>query len=355
MKILQVMAGGAHGGAETAFVDMCIAMHQSDYLGGHEVAVVTRANPIRVPRLRDAGLRVHTLPFGGKVDLYTPFAMAHIIKQFKPDIVQTWMSRAAQKTPNWQNVKTAHRYYNFARLGGYYKMSHFKNMDYFVSITPDLKRHIVETGNISPDKVRHINNFAETETHVTPVMREDLDTPENATVILTLARLHQSKALDVAIRSLKDLPDVYLWLAGEGPLHQELKNLAQEENVAQRVRFLGWRSDRAALLQAADICAFISRIEPFGTVFAQSWANETAVIVSDADGPRQFCRDGEDCLMVPRDDVGAFVTAVKKLQQDKALGQKLVANGLQRYHAEFTKAQSVQAYLDYYQSVLNTP
>ena len=36
-------------------------------------------------------------------------------------------------------------------------------------------------------------------------------------------------------------------------LHRdELEALAKDKGVADRVRFLGWRTDRAALLQAAD-------------------------------------------------------------------------------------------------------
>ena len=347
MKILQVMAGGQHGGAETAFVDMCLAMHEA----GQDLEVVTRPNPIRVTRLIEGGLKVHMLPFGGKIDFYTPWAIKKIIQKAKPDIVQTWMSRAAQKTPNWRASKTNKKYAAVARLGGYYKISHFKNMDYFVSISPDLKRHI-ESGGIASDKVQHINNFAETEKDAVPVKRSDLDTPEEATVILTLARLHESKALDVALDALVDLPQAYLWMAGEGPLRQELENHAQKIGVADRVRFLGWRNDRAALLQAADICAFISRVEPFGTVFAQSWANKTPVIVSDADGPKQFCHDEEDSLVIPKDNIRALVEAINKISNDKILQMNLVQNGYQRYLNEFTKEKSVQAYLGYYQKIL---
>ena len=45
MKILQVMAGGEFGGAETAFVDICIALHQA----GEDVVVVTRPSDLRDP------------------------------------------------------------------------------------------------------------------------------------------------------------------------------------------------------------------------------------------------------------------------------------------------------------------
>lgn len=332
MKILQVMAGGKHGGAETAFVDMCIAMKEA----GVDIEVVTRANPVRVLRLEDAAIKVHKLPFGGPIDLYTPWKMRKIIREFSPLIVQTWMSRAAQKTPNWKQVRNAQRYLVASRLGGYYKLSHFKNTDYFNTITPDIKRHLVD-GGIPPDHIRHINNFAETENGVTPVSRTALNTPEDAPVLLTLARLHPSKALDVVIKSLVDLPGVYAWLAGEGPSRQELETLAQTLGVSDRVRFLGWRTDRAALLEAADICVFASRYEPFGTVFVQAWAQKTPVIVSDADGPRQFCIDGEDSLIVPIDDVAALRTAISRVLSDQALRARMIEKGHRRYAEEFTK------------------
>jgi len=126
MRILQVLAGGDHGGAETAFVDMCIAMHEA----GEIIEVVTRANPIRVPRLEQAGIKVHLLPFGGRFDIYTSWAMRTIIKAFKPDIVQTWMARAADKTPKWQPSMGIPPYMTVARLGGYYKLKYFRNTDF---------------------------------------------------------------------------------------------------------------------------------------------------------------------------------------------------------------------------------
>lgn len=347
MKILQVMAGGKHGGAETAFVDMCIAMHEA----GEDVEVVTRPNPIRVPQLMDAGLKVHTLPFGGGVDVYTSWRLGKIIEEAKPDIVQTWMARAAKKTPSWSQTKTEKRYLNVARLGGYYKPKNFKTMDYFITITPDLKRHLVD-GGIAADKIQPINNFAETEKDADPASREALDTPKDAPVLLTLSRLHVNKALDIVLEALAELPEAYLWMAGEGPDHGKLEQQAKDLGVIDRVRFLGWRTDRSALLQAADVCLFCSRVEPFGTVFAQAWANKTPVIVSDADGPRQFCRDGEDSLMVPKDDARAIMQAVQRLLADRTLQMQLVNNGYQRYQDEFTKEKCVSNYLEHYLSLL---
>jgi glycosyltransferase involved in cell wall biosynthesis len=347
MKILQVMAGNDHGGAETAFVDMCIAMQDA----GMEIEVATRANPVRVPALEAAGIKVHTLPFGGPIDVFTGWKLARIIKQFQPLIVQTWMARAAQKTPNWKDVKSAQRYLVVPRLGGYYKIKNFKTADYFNTITPDIKRHLVD-GGIAADKIRHINNFAETETDVVPVFKTDFNMPLNAPALISLGRLHTSKAYDVLLKALVELPGVYALIAGEGPERNNLEALAKALQLEDRVRFLGWRTDRSALLRACDVCVFASRIEPFGTVFAQAWAERTPVIVSDADGPKQFCVDGEDSLMVPKNDPDALAAAIRRLLGDKDLQQKLVENGYKRYTAEFTKEKSVTAYLDFFIEIL---
>lgn len=347
MKILQVMAGADHGGAETAFVDMCIALHEA----GMTVEVVTRANDVRVPQLSKAGLKVHTLPFGGAIDVFTTWKIGKIIRDFSPVIVQTWMSRAAQKTPHWTDIKTPQRYLVVSRVGGYYKVKHFKNTDFFVTITPELK-DMLANGGIHPDRIRFINNFAETEIVETPVRKADLGTPEDAPVLLALGRLHENKAHDILIRAVAQMDGVYAWIAGEGPARVELEKLAVELGVADRVKFLGWRTDRAALLQACDICSFISREEPFGTVFVQAWAQNKPVIVSDADGPRQFCRDGSDSLVVPRDDVDAFTAAVQRLLADPALRARLVENGYARYKNDFTKQACVSAYLAYFIDIL---
>ncbi len=347
MKILQVMAGAEHGGAETAFVDLCLAMSEA----GHDVEVATRANESRVPKLQAAGIPVHILPFGGAVDIYTHWRLGKIIEKVKPTIVQTWMSRAAQKTPSRRDVKNAPPFITVGRDGGYYDVKYFRSMDYFVAVTPDIKRYLVEHG-IEESRVRHINNFAETETAAVPVNRADLDTPADALVLVTLGRLHEAKAYDVLLTALVDVPNAYLWAAGEGPDRARLEKLAQELGVAGRVRFLGWRDDRAALLQAADICVFASRYEPFGTVFVQAWANKTPVIVSDADGPRQYCIDGEDSLMVPRENAPALAAAINRLAGDKALRDKLVERGYARYRNEFTREKTVAAYLEFYLDIL---
>jgi glycosyltransferase involved in cell wall biosynthesis len=347
MKIVQVMAGAAHGGAETAFVDMCIALHEA----GHDIVVITRANDLRIPQLQKAGLRVHTLRFGGAIDILTKSRMRRIIMDFKPDIVQTWMARAPWKTPRWNKNMGIPYYPVIARLGGYYNIKYFKAADYFTTITPDIKQYLIDQG-IDGKTIEHINNFAETETVTSPIDRMDFGIPKNAPLVLGLGRLHTAKAFDTLIRAVASLEGVYLWIAGEGPERTALEELIRALAVEDRVKLLGWRSDRASLFQASDLCFFSSRYEPFGTVFVQAWAQKTPLITTNADGPRQFVRNEEDGLIVEIDNEPQFKAAILRVLGDPDLAKKLIENGYRRYEAEFTKEKTLSHYLAFYEAIL---
>ncbi|MAI62395.1 MAG: hypothetical protein CBB87_07960 [Micavibrio sp. TMED27] len=347
MRILHIMAGGKHGGAETAFVDMCIAQHEA----GQTIEVATRKNSARVSRLEKAGIKVHTLPFGGKVDLYTPLALTHIIKAFKPHITQNWMSRASRFTPRWDESMKIPRYLNFARLGTPYKMKYYANVEYFAAITPDIRDYIIEHGIFS-DHVRHLNNFAEVEPVDAPIDPSDYGADAETPIILGLGRLHPDKAFDTLIKVAKKIPKAHFWIAGEGPQREELETLIKELDLEERVKLLGWRTDRAALLQAADVCAFISRNEGFGTVFVQCWAQKTPVVACNADGPRQFIRHEADGLISEIDNEDAIQANIERLLTDSELCQTLIKNGFERYKNEFTKDASVKGYIDFYKYAL---
>ncbi len=187
---------------------------------------------------------------------------------------------------------------------------------------------------------------------ITPVLRQELDTPPDATILLGLARLHWKKGFDVFLKALVELPTCVAWIAGDGPLKDELHELANKLGVSSRVRFLGWRNDRERLLKAADICVFPSRYEPFGTVMVDAWAMQVPLIAADSQGPAAYVRDGENGLLISKDDVGALVDAVKKLQHQPDLRTKIVAGGLHDYQTTFSKEAFIRDSMTVYKKLV---
>jgi glycosyltransferase involved in cell wall biosynthesis len=188
-----------------------------------------------------------------------------------------------------------------------------------------------------------IANFAECDD--SPAAdRAALGVPDGATVVFTPSRLHRVKGFDVLMRAVVDLPQVHLWVAGSGPEEEALKALAAELGIADRVRFLGWRRDTGAFFRSCDIVAFPSRHEPFGTVTLEAWAYGKPLVATDADGPGEFVRDGEDGLIVPKGEVAPLREALLRVIDESGLAGRLVAGGTARHGADFTREACVANY-----------
>lgn len=94
------------------------------------------------------------------------------------------------------------------------------------------------------------------------------------------------------------------------------------------VTFLGQLDEVSGILATSDIvvCASISP-EPFGQVVAQSLAAGVTVVASDAGGPKEMIRHGDNGLLVTPDDPIALADALERLITDSALLSRLGARG----------------------------
>src|SRR5262249_10956102 len=140
--------------------------------------------------------------------------------------------------------------------------------------------------------------------------------------------------------------------AGDGPLEAQLKKLAADLGVASRVRFLGWRTDRSALLRAADVCVLPSRYEPFGTVILEAWAAKTAFVACASAGPASHVTDGVNGLLTPIGDAGALRHAIARMIADDGLRQNLIENGYKAYLQDFTPEAVTKRWIGFYSSVM---
>jgi len=338
MKILHIMAGRGLGGAETYSTDVMISLHKA----GVDQCVVMSPHAPRYEELREAGLRMAPAVLAIPFRPLQRFLLGIVIRREKPDVIHCWMRRAASLVPE-TGIPTV------GWFGGYYDPRHFRRCDQFVGVTKDITAHMTKHG-IEPGRAHFIPTFPDI-TAQPPIDRALLATPKEAKVLLALSRLHPKKGLDTLLHALKLLPDCYAWLAGDGPLRRELENLARELGVIDRVRFLGWRTDRAALLRACDICVLPSRYEPFGTVILEAWAAGTPLIACKSAGPAAHVEDGVDGLLVPIDDAPALADAARRVLGDDDLRRRLVAQGYASYIKGYTREAVTQQWQSFYKSL----
>jgi glycosyltransferase involved in cell wall biosynthesis len=336
-RVLQMLGSADDGGAETYFIELIRALDQA----GLPQAAAIRAHAGREAALATLGAPVRVLPFERWQQPLTQVLAARFAREIDADVIVSWMSRASAATPNgpWAKI---------GRLGGYYNLRYFRRHDLLVANTQDLVRYI-DAGGWPRSKVRYIPNFATPDGH-SALDRTALDTPQGVPLLLGMGRLHYDKAHDIALRALTRLPEAWLWIAGSGPLERELKALAVQLGVADRVRFLGWREDAGALYRAADVVVFPSRIEPLGNVVIQAWAYGKPLVTAASIGPAALVRDQEDALLVPIDDDAALAAAIQRVLTEPGLAPRLVDAGAARA-TEFSQAAVVAEWQDAFQQV----
>lgn len=326
MNVLHVIAGAEVGGAETFAQDAIVALAGR----GVRQRVIARPWPAAMARYAAAGVPAVGLGFNHLDRLL--MASRRIRAEaaaFGADLVHAWMSRAASFVPRAMPCPV------LGWFGDLYDMKYFRSADACVGVTPDIAAYIRNQG-VPQDRVFMVNTFG-TMPEAAAVSRASLDTPADAIAVLVLSRMHAVKGIDTMLRALAAVPGPYLWLAGDGPARAEYERLAQTLGLGDRVRFLGWRRDRRALLEACDIVALPSRYEPFGTVIVEAWAMRRPLLATLADGARQYVTDGQTGVTCAIEDVAGLAAGLRRLSGDPALRAHLAEAGYAAYLAGFTR------------------
>lgn len=154
--------------------------------------------------------------------------------------------------------------------------------------------------------------------------RRALGIPATRPVALFVGRIAFEKnigfLLQVIRRVRREIPDVLLLLAGEGPALPALRQQAASLGLAEHCRFIGYLDRNGALqdcYRAADAFVFASRTETQGLVLLEAMALGVPVVALAALGTADVLRP-EAGALVPRDDVADFAQALAGLLRDPA-------------------------------------
>jgi len=335
MKLIHIIGGNPHGGAEKFCEDLVSSLSRR----GIEQHIITRPYEERVSLFMNLGCAVSTLRLGKIWDILSRTKVTRIINNTNPAIILGWMGRGASYIPYHSCLK-------IGRLGGYYNLKNFRHCDRLICNTTHLVDYCIKSGWPS-DKVHYIPNFSPINTF-TPLNRKDFDIPNDSIIVLVLSRLEERKGIDLAIRAVSKIPHSFLLIAGEGSLEPSLNSLSRKLNLEKRVRFLGWRKDRDALLNLADVCLITSHEEPFGNVVLNCWVSKTPVISTKTEGPGFLIGDNRNGILVPKDDADAIASSIISLNNSEELETKIVKNGWEEANNTFSEDNIVSAYVDFF-------
>jgi len=167
-------------------------------------------------------------------------------------------------------------------------------------------------------------------------VRAELEASPETVAIVTTCRLERWKGHDQLVEALgkmASVPNWRWWMVG-GPQNpkqaeylQELKDRVNELGIAERVRFLGQRSDVPRLLAAADIhCQPNNEPEPFGIAFIEALYAGLPVVTSALGGALEIV--DESCgILVPPKNAVRLGEALERLIEDPLFRLQLGSRG----------------------------
>jgi lipopolysaccharide biosynthesis protein len=167
--------------------------------------------------------------------------------------------------------------------------------------------------------------------------------------LVMAAAFRAQKDHETVIRALHLLPDDYhLLLAGDGNRRRIVEEFVKQEQLSQRVHFLGNRNDVANVLKAADIIVMSSRYEGLSLSSLEGLASGRPVVASDVPGLREIV--GNAGILFPQGDAQALAKTILALEEHSKLRQQTIEKGLQRAH-HYDISTMIEAYWQVYQSL----
>ena len=147
----------------------------------------------------------------------------------------------------------------------------------------------------------------------------DIVRTDGTPLLLWVGRLQPWKGVDVALRALREIPQAYLMIVGDGETRTELERLTQELGLTDRVHFLGAvpRERLPAIYATADLLLATSfASETFGIGLVEAQACGLPVVASRFGGFPEVIDEGRTGLLVPPRDPTALAAAVRTLLND---------------------------------------
>lgn len=133
--------------------------------------------------------------------------------------------------------------------------------------------------------------------------------------LVSVGQLIERKGHHLIIAALRALPGIQLFIAGDGPDRANLRRLAEECGVAERVHLLGVvpHADLPGLYAAADISVLASSREGWANVLLESMACGTPVVASRIWGTPEVVADSAAGVLMPERSPAGVAEGVKAL------------------------------------------
>ncbi len=313
------------------------------------ITVLTRRFGGWAPRETLDGMEVVRLPWGDKNRWlasasyisaalararFSGFDLLHCFQSYSPATIGSLCSLLGGP-PAIVKITASNEYGEVRELGRLpfagLRQRLLRHIARFVIVNRTMQTELESIG-IPAAKIRYIPNgtlipeLGDDREAVRAQAKAELGIPFGQALVFT-GRLSEEKRLDVALDALARLlpryPDLGLVLVGDDGgyrgVEAQLRAMAKERGLVERVLFTGRVPNVAPYLRAADLFVLLSVSEGLSNALLEAMAYSCPVVATDIPANQDVFDDGQEGLKVPVGDVAATAAAIELLASDPRL------------------------------------
>lgn len=230
-------------------------------------------------------------------------------------------------------------------------------VDFFVPVSQDLEQWLRKKVRVPESKIRLIVNGIDLTVHPPredqrlPLPNEGFSTPD-CFIIGTVGRLWPVKDHANLLRAFSHLSGrmahgkkmLRLVFIGDGPLREDLENLAVELGVSDQVWITGWRDDVPQLMRGLDLFVLSSLAEGTPLTILEAMAAGLPVVATRVGGVADLVVERETGQLAAPNDPEALAWAMAGYLLDPSSARVHGAEGRRRAEALFGLDRMVASY-----------
>jgi glycosyltransferase involved in cell wall biosynthesis len=358
MKILIIQDFLRSGGTERQSILLANAFAEA----GHETMLLTfRPGGAVASTVAPNVMRRALQPFDLGLDWFAP-GLVRKVNRFSPNIVVCMGRMANCKASTLQKAFPAVVVIATMRTGKKLPSAYRRSLvavRHVVANSVDARNVLIREHSVPADKISVIHNSlifgsepmepASIASHREALRRQHGATPAT-TVLLSVAMFRPEKNQRELIEIAAGLPpacDWQLWLAGDGPARPACEQLTRAQNLAGRVKFLGFHRNPSPLYGAADIAVHASSSEALSNFLIEAQAHGLPAVAYLAQGIEECFVPGRTGWAIARNDRDAFRRALMRQMSASPSARAATSAAARSYaRATFDPKRQVAAYLD---------
>lgn len=220
-----------------------------------------------------------------------------------------------------------------------------------ITVCQALKDTLVELG-ANDKKVTVLRNGVDLLKFSPPADRELLRLKLNikSDALLSVGHLIPRKGHDIVIKALMDIPDVILFIAGNGPEEASLTQLVVDLGLKNRVVFLGEIShdQLCEYYGAVDTLVLASSREGWANVLLEAMACGTPVVATNVWGTPEVVNTPEAGCVVDKREPGEFAKAINQLLANRPDRTKT-----RRYAEKYSWDDTTRGQVELFEKIAN--